>query len=50
MIVSEFSSKVGVDYVAMAAAGVIASIPPVVFALVFQKYIVQGLTAGAVKG
>jgi multiple sugar transport system permease protein len=50
VIISEFSSKVGVDYVAMAAAGVIASIPPVLFALIFQKYIVQGLTAGAVKG
>ena len=50
VIISEFSSKVGVDYVAMAAAGVIASLPPVILALVFQKYIVQGLTAGAVKG
>ncbi|MDA8425485.1 MAG: carbohydrate ABC transporter permease [Treponema sp.] len=50
VIISEFSSKVGVDYVAMAAAGVVASLPPVILALVFQKYIVQGLTAGAVKG
>jgi multiple sugar transport system permease protein len=50
VIISEYSSKVGVDYVAMAAAGVVASLPPVILALVFQKYIVQGLTAGAVKG
>ncbi len=50
VVISEFSSKVGVDYVAMAAAGIVASIPPVLFALIFQKYIVQGLTAGAVKG
>jgi multiple sugar transport system permease protein len=50
VIISEFSSKVGVDYVAMAAAGVVASLPPVILALVFQRYIVQGLTAGAVKG
>jgi multiple sugar transport system permease protein len=50
VIISEFSSKVGVDYVAMASAGVIASIPPVLVALVFQKYIVDGLTAGSVKG
>jgi multiple sugar transport system permease protein len=50
VIISEYSSKVGVDYVAMAAAGVVASIPPVLLALLFQKYIVQGLTAGSVKG
>ncbi|HUX38862.1 MAG TPA: carbohydrate ABC transporter permease [Rectinemataceae bacterium] len=50
VVISEFSSKVGVDYVAMAGAGVLASIPPVLLALLFQKYIVQGLTAGSVKG
>lgn len=50
VIISEFSSKVGVDYVAMATAGVLASIPPVVLAILFQRYIVQGLTTGAVKG
>ena len=50
VILSEYSSKVGVDYVAMAAAGVVASIPPVLLAILFQKYIVQGLTAGSVKG
>jgi multiple sugar transport system permease protein len=50
VIISEYSSKVGVDYVAMAAGGVVASLPPVILALVFQRYIVQGLTAGAVKG
>jgi len=32
------------------AAGVIAIIPPVILAMLFQRYIVSGLTAGAVKG
>ena len=50
VIISEFSSKVGVDYVAMASAGVVASIPPVVISIIFQKQIIHGLTAGAVKG
>lgn len=50
VLVGEFSSKIGVDYVMMSTAGILASIPPVIMALVFQKYIVQGLTAGAVKG
>jgi multiple sugar transport system permease protein len=50
VIVAEFSSKVGVDYGAMATAGVLTSLPPVLLALFFQRYIIQGLTAGAVKG
>jgi len=50
VLIEEFSSKFGEDYVAMSAAGVLASLPPVVLALVFQRYIVRGLTAGAVKG
>lgn len=32
------------------AASAIASVPLVILTLIFQKYIVQGLTAGAVKG
>jgi multiple sugar transport system permease protein len=32
------------------AAGVIAIVPPVVLAIMFEKYIVSGLIAGAVKG
>ena len=30
--------------------GVIAAIPPVLIALLFQRYLVSGLTSGAVKG
>lgn len=50
VLVGEFSSKIAVDYVMMSAAGILAGIPPVIMALVFQKYIVQGLMGGAVKG
>jgi multiple sugar transport system permease protein len=32
------------------ASGLLAAIPPVLLALTFQRYIVSGLTAGAVKG
>ena len=38
-----------ISYVTTIAAGVIAVIPPVVFALIFQKYIMSGLLSGAVK-
>jgi multiple sugar transport system permease protein len=35
---------------AMSAAGVVAMIPILVFALVVQRYLVRGLSLGAVKG
>ncbi len=38
------------DYGLMSAAGVLASLPPVVLAIFFQRYLLTGLTAGAVKG
>jgi multiple sugar transport system permease protein len=38
------------DYSLMCAAGVLASLPPVILAVFFQKYLLAGLTAGAVKG
>ena len=44
------SSVFEVPYGAIAAATVIGTIPLVILVLLFQKQIVQGLTAGAVKG
>ena len=32
------------------AAGLIFSLPPVVFYILIQRYMISGLTAGAVKG
>ncbi|MCD6254370.1 MAG: carbohydrate ABC transporter permease [Thermotogae bacterium] len=48
--VAEFSSKYGVDYLMISAGGVVASLPPVLLALIFQKFVISGLTQGAVKG
>ncbi|MBI2290171.1 MAG: carbohydrate ABC transporter permease, partial [Betaproteobacteria bacterium] len=39
-----------VPYGEIAAAAVTVTLPVVVLALVFQRRIVEGLTAGAVKG
>lgn len=50
VVITEFSSKHGEDYIMTCTAGVIASLPPVVLALFTQKLIINGLTAGAVKG
>lgn len=48
--IAEFTGRYAVDITAMMAAGVLAALPPVLLALVFQRYIVSGLSAGAVKG
>ena len=48
--VSEFGTKYGIDYGMMMTAGLLATVVPMVLALIFQRYIVGGLTAGAVKG
>jgi multiple sugar transport system permease protein len=45
-----FVSKFSVDFGQMMAAGVLALIPAGIFFLLIQRYLVQGLTAGAVKG
>ncbi|MGE5377708.1 MAG: carbohydrate ABC transporter permease [Bacteroidota bacterium] len=50
VVITEFSSQFGTDYGLMATGGVLGSIPPLILAFALQRYIVAGLTAGAVKG
>jgi multiple sugar transport system permease protein len=50
VVISEFAGRFSVDYGAMNAAAVMGTLPPLIFALFLQKFIVSGLTAGAVKG
>jgi multiple sugar transport system permease protein len=45
-----FVSKFSVDWGQMMAAGVLALIPACIFFAFIQRYLVQGLTAGALKG
>jgi multiple sugar transport system permease protein len=42
--------QANIDYSVIAASGFLSAIPAVLLALVFQRYMVQGLTAGSVKG
>ncbi len=48
--IAGFSSDRGTYFGAMAAAGTVAILPLLIFAVFIQRYLVQGLTAGAVKG
>ncbi|MFN8382480.1 MAG: carbohydrate ABC transporter permease [Anaerolineales bacterium] len=48
--IAEFTGRHVVDVGGMMTGGVLAAIPPVLLSLIFQRYIVSGLTAGAVKG
>jgi multiple sugar transport system permease protein len=48
--IAEFTGRYVVDITAMMTGGVLAALPPVLLALIFQRYIVRGLTTGAVKG
>ncbi len=45
-----FVTKFSVDFGQMMAAGVLALIPACIFFAFIQRYLIQGLTAGAVKG
>ncbi|MBC7869645.1 MAG: carbohydrate ABC transporter permease [Chitinophagaceae bacterium] len=47
---AEFTGRNATDYPAQSAAAMLALIPPVVLVLIFQRFIVSGLTSGAVKG
>jgi multiple sugar transport system permease protein len=48
--IAEFTGRYVVDVGGMMTGGVLAAIPPVLLSLIFTRYIVSGLTAGAVKG
>lgn len=48
--IAEFIGRYAVNITGMMAGGVLAALPPVILGLLFQRYIVSGMTAGAVKG
>lgn len=48
--VLDFVSYASIDWGAIMAATVVMTLPIVVIAVIGQKYIVSGLTAGATKG
>jgi multiple sugar transport system permease protein len=49
VLIGELNTKLGLEYLRIAAAGALASLPPVFLALVFQRFIIRGLTSGSIK-
>jgi multiple sugar transport system permease protein len=47
---AEFIGRYAMNTTGMMAGGILAALPPVILAFIFQKFIVSGLTAGSVKG
>jgi multiple sugar transport system permease protein len=50
VVIPNFATTYTIDYGAQAAAAVVVTVPLVIMVLIFQRRIVSGLTAGAVKG
>jgi len=48
--IAAFTYPLEIDYGLAMAASVLGALPPVLLVLFFQKYLVQGLLSGAVKG
>lgn len=48
--ISEFSKRGMIDFGMQITGGLLASVPPIILALFFQKYIISGLSEGADKG
>ncbi|MCB0063788.1 MAG: carbohydrate ABC transporter permease, partial [Caldilineaceae bacterium] len=50
VLVAFLSNELGTEYGFLTSAAVLAVIPPLVLALFFQRMIISGIGAGAVKG
>lgn len=50
IVISSFVLDFTINFSFVNAAGVLAIVPPIILAILFERYIVSGLTAGAVKG
>jgi len=49
-VIAGMNGQINIDYSVIAASGFLSALPAVLLVLAFQKYMVQGLTAGSVKG
>jgi multiple sugar transport system permease protein len=49
-VIAAMNAQINIDYSVIAASGFLGALPAVILVLIFQRYLVQGLTAGSVKG
>ncbi len=49
-VIAGMNAQINIDYSVIAASGFLGALPAVLLVLLFQKYMVQGLTAGSLKG
>ncbi|WP_046174881.1 carbohydrate ABC transporter permease [Domibacillus indicus] len=50
LAISEFKGRYNIDYGGIVSASLLFIIPQLIFYTIFQKHIIEGMTAGAVKG
>jgi multiple sugar transport system permease protein len=50
VVISEFTTKTAQDYGMISAGGIVSLIPPILLVVMFSKYFIHGLLAGATKG
>jgi multiple sugar transport system permease protein len=48
--IAEFTGRNAVDFGLIAAGGILAALPPLLITMIFQRYLLDGLSSGAVKG
>ena len=48
--ISEFAGRYTTDFGLVAAGGIVAALPPLLVAIILQRFVVSGMAAGAVKG
>src|SRR6266542_2007974 len=48
--IAEFTGRNAVDFGLIAAGGILAALPPLLLTMFFQRYLLDGLSSGAVKG
>jgi multiple sugar transport system permease protein len=50
LAISEFVGRYSVNITGIMAGGILAVLPPIILVFLFQRYIISGMTAGAVEG
>jgi multiple sugar transport system permease protein len=50
VFISEFVTKTSIDYPMMCAVGTVSMIPPILIVAFLNRYLIEGMVAGSVKG